>query len=214
MSRPVLSHVQFANTIGASREYATGIRGKRSGYYVSRDNRTPIQVGGSLEHVSNTPHDVDAVKEHWDATRQSALSVTPTGWMTGRSSTAEERSRVHQGVWNDTKDWPGHVATHKTYLDISDREPSLSTALKSGVSQNQLSIYAGASGSKGRTLPTHFEKDGVRTVNPRAVMVAKSEGIREAEMKEQRDKPAKQKRIEKEEALSAFDKAFPRKTQE
>lgn len=163
--RPVLSHSQFAKLYGGSREYATGKTGKRGGYYVSRNPSVPISQGGGIEKVSEKPFDVEATKEHWKETKETALKSTPE----------KERSKVHQGIWTDTD-------SGKTYLDVSDRVSSLSEALKKGVEQKQIGIYAAQAG---KTLSTNVENPatGERTPNPRAQMVAESYGKKEKQWK-------------------------------
>lgn len=181
--RPVLSHAQFAESYGASREYLTGKKGKRGGYYVSRDPRVPVQKGGGVEEISGAPFDVPAAERHWHETRGIALATTPE----------KSRERVHQGVWTDE-------GSGKTYLDISDRVSSLSQALRKGVDQNQLGVYAAGID---KTLPTRFETEsGFRETNPRAEMVAESYGKKEQQWKE-RSRMSKKK---KESLLSEMDK--------
>lgn len=182
--RPVLSHAQFAKSFGASREYLTGKRGKKGGYYVSRDPRIPVEAGGGVEEVSSKPFDTEAAAAHFTVTKDVATKVFPTERGTARMPTKKEQENIHQGVWTDTD-------TGKTHLDISDRVSSLSEGLRRGVQQNQLGIYAAAAG---KTLPTRFEdKSGFRRDNPAAVMVAKSYGKKEEEWKARRRMSKKQK---------------------
>jgi hypothetical protein len=70
-NRPVLSDAQFANLLGGSREIATGKQGKGSGYYVSRDPRMPVEMGGSKETVGGLA-DVGKVREHLEAIKGKA----------------------------------------------------------------------------------------------------------------------------------------------
>ena len=192
-NRPVLSHAQFAQSYGASREYATGKKGKRGGYYVSRDPRIPVEAGGGVESVSSKPFDVEEAAAHFHETKDVATKVFPTEHGTARMPTAKEKSNIHQGVWTDTE-------SGKTYLDISDRVSSLSEGLRRGMKQNQLGVYAAGAG---KTLPTRFEDErGFRTDNPRAKMVAESYGKKEEEWKS-RSKMSKKKR---EAALAEMDK--------
>lgn len=192
-NRPVLSHSQFAQSYGASREYLTGKRGKKGGYYVSRDPRIPVEAGGGVETVSNKPFDVEEAAAHFTETKDVATKTFPTEQGTVRMPTAKERENVHQGVWTDEK-------TGKTHLDISDRVSSLSEGLRRGVNQNQLGIYAAGAG---KTLPTRFEDEkGFRRDNPAAVMVAKSYAKKEEEWKGRRRMSKKQKSA----ALAAMDR--------
>lgn len=208
--RPVISSLQFAQLPGGSRELATGKQGKGSGYYVSRDPRVPVAIGGSPEKIGSLmdPH---AVVSHIEQTKGIAEKVVPTGWMTGRAATPEESANVHQGIWQNEK-------TKETHLDISDRigkrasTSSLETALKRGIDQHQLGIYAAGTG---KTLTTHFEDDNkVKTVNPAAELTLKY-------LKNQREKSTKRKNMsknvkeqEKNDALAAFDRAFPKRTEQ
>lgn len=192
-NRPVLSHAQFAKSYGASREYLTGKRGKKGGYYVSRDPRIPVEAGGGVESVSHKPFDVEEAAAHFYETKDVATKTFPTEQGTVRMPTKKEQKNIHQGVWTDEK-------TGKTHLDISDRVSSLSEGLRRGVNQNQLGIYAAG---RGKTLPTRFEDDkGFRRDNPAAVMVAKSYGKKETEWKE-RNRMNKRKRAA---ALAEMDK--------
>lgn len=192
-NRPVLSHAQFAQSYGASREYLTGKRGKKGGYYVSRDPRIPVEAGGGVESVSPKPFDVEEAAAHFYETKDVATKTFPTEQGTVRMPTSKEQANIHQGVWTDEK-------TGKTHLDISDRVSSLAEGLRRGVNQNQLGIYAAGAG---KTLPTRFEDDkGFRRDNPAAVMVAESYGKKEEQWKE-RSKMSKKKR---EAALAEMDK--------
>jgi len=192
-NRPVLSHAQFAQSGGASREYLTGKKGKRGGYYVSRDPRVPPTAGGGVEEISNKPFDVEAAAGHFVTTKDIALNTFPTEHGTVRMPTQKEKENVHQGIWTDTD-------SGKTYIDISDRVSSLSEGLRRGMNQNQLGIYAAGAG---KTLPTRFEDDkGFRRNNPSAEMVAESYGKKEEQWKS-RSKLSKKKR---EALLSEMDK--------
>lgn len=183
-NRPILSHTQFAQSYGASREYLTGKRGKKGGYYVSRDPRIPVEAGGGVEEVSSRPFDVEAAAAHFTTTKDVATKTFRTEEGTARYPTAKERENIHQGIWTDTD-------TNKTYLDISDRVSSLSEGLRRGLKQNQLSIYAAGSG---KTLPTRIEdKSGFRRDNPAAKMVAESYGKKEQEWKARRRMSKKKK---------------------
>jgi len=191
--RPVLSHAQFAQSFGASREYLTGKRGKKGGYYVSRDPRVPAEAGGGVEEISNKPFDVEAAAGHFVTTKDVALKSFPTERGTARVPTQKEKENVHQGIWTDT-------GTGKTYLDISDRVSSLSEGLRRGMKQNQLGIYAAGSG---KTLPTRIEDEkGFRTDNPRAAMIAESYGKKEEQWKARSRMSKKQKSA----ALAEMDK--------
>lgn len=192
-NRPVLSHVLFAQSGGASREYLTGKKGKRGGYYVSRDPRIPVEAGGGVEEVSNKPFDVEAAAGHFVTTKDVALGSFPTEHGTARAPTQKEKENVHQGIWTDTE-------SGKTYLDISDRVSSLPEALRRGMKQNQLGVYAAGSG---KTLPTRTEDErGFRKDNPRAAMVAESYGKKEEQWKARRRMSKKQKSA----ALAEMDK--------
>lgn len=192
-NRPVLSHAQFAKSYGASREYLTGKRGKRGGYYVSRDPRVPAEAGGGVEEISSKPFDVEAAAAHFHETKDIATKSFPTEQGTARMPTPKERANVHQGIWTDTE-------SGKTYLDISDRVSSLSEGLRRGMKQNQLGIYAAGSG---KTLPTRIEDEkGFRRDNPRAAMVAESYGKKEEQWKARRSMSKKQKSA----ALASMDR--------
>jgi len=192
-NRPVLSHAQFAQSGGASREYLTGKKGKRGGYYVSRDPRVPPTAGGGVEEISNKPFDVEAAAGHFVTTKDIALNTFPTEHGTVRMPTQKEKENVHQGIWTDT-------GTGKTYLDISDRVSSLSEGLRRGMKQNQLGIYAAGSG---KTLPTRIEDEkGFRTDNPRAAMIAESYGKKEEQWKARSRMSKRQKSA----ALAEMDK--------
>ena len=176
-NRPVYSTAEFSKLPGGSRELNTGKKGKRSGYYVSRDPRLPVEAGGSPEATSNTAFDEQAVREHHQDIKGLASKVVPTGFGSVRAATPEESTNVHQGIWNDKE-------SGKTYLDVSDRIPSLSTALKRGISQHQWAIHAAGAG---KDLPTHFEgANGEKIVNPAAAMVAESYGKKEQEWNDRR----------------------------
>lgn len=192
-NRPVLSHAQFAQSYGASREYLTGKRGKKGGYYVSRDPDVPAEAGGGIESISSKPFDVEEAAAHFRTTKDIATKTFPTEHGTVRMPTKKEQENIHQGVWTDTE-------SGKTYLDISDRVSSLSEGLRRGIKQKQLGIYAAGSG---KTLTTHFQDEkGRKTVNPRAAMVAESYGKKEEQWKERR-KMSKKKR---QAALAEMDK--------
>lgn len=192
-NRPVLSHSQFAKSYGASREYLTGKRGKKGGYYVSRDPRIPVEAGGGVEEVSSKPFDVEAAAAHFHETKDVATKTFPTEQGTVRMPTKKERENIHQGIWTDE-------SKGKTYIDISDRVSSLSEGLRRGVNQNQLGVYAAGAG---KTLPTRFEDEqGFRRDNPAAVMVAKSYGKKEEEWKARSRMSKKQKNA----ALAEMDK--------
>ena len=197
-NRPIISSAQFAHLPGGSREIATGKAGKGSGYYVSRDSRVPVEVGGSEEKISGLT-DPQAVAEHLNNIKGIAEKVVPTGWMKARGATPTESANVHQGIWQDKG---------KTYLDVTDRigerasRSSLETALSRGISQRQLGVYA--AGAE-KTLPTHFEDKttGKFTVNPRAEMTLKY-------LKQQREESAQRRKVtpaDKEKALTALKQA-------
>ena len=206
--RPVISDVLFAHLPGGSRELATNKQGKGSGYYVSRDPRMPVEIGGSPEEISGLTNPA-AVKYHLEKIKGVAEKVVPTGWMKGRSATAKESENVHQGIWQDEAD-------KKTYLDVSDRiggrasRSSLEEALTRGIAQKQLGVYAAGAG---QTLPTHFE-DSVtkaKSVNPAAEMTIGYLKSQREESARRRNMSAGAKKAEKDAALAAFDKAFPKK---
>jgi len=206
-NRPVLSDAQFANLLGGSREIATGKQGKGSGYYVSRDPRMPVEMGGSKETVGGLA-DVGKVREHLEAIKGKAEKVMPTGWMRARSATPTESANVHQGIWQDEE-------SKKTYLDVSDRvggrasRKSLAEGLSRGIEQKQLAIYAAGSG---RVLPTNTEdKFGTKTPNPAAEMTLNYLNKQNAESAARRKMSRGAKMKEKKETLAAFDTAFPRK---
>jgi hypothetical protein len=206
-NRPVLSDAQFANLLGGSREIATGKQGKGSGYYVSRDPRMPVEMGGSKETVGGLA-DVGKVREHLEAIKGKAEKVMPTGWMQARAATPTESANVHQGIWQDEE-------SKKTYLDVSDRvggrasRKSLEEGLSRGIEQKQLAIYAAGSG---KVLPTNTEdKFGTKTPNPAAEMTLGYLRKQNAESAARRKMSKGAKMKEKKEALAAFDTAFPRK---
>lgn len=176
-NRPVISNQEFAKMPGGSRELVSGKAGKRGGYYVSRDPRLPVEKGGSPEATSNSSFDTKAVTAHREDVKNMASKIVPTGFGTTRPATPKESANVHQGIWNDPE-------SNKTYMDVSDRIPSLSTALKRGIAQKQLAIWAG---SKGTELVTHhMDEKGNKTVNPAAAMVAESYGKKEQEWNDRR----------------------------
>jgi hypothetical protein len=206
-SRPVLSDSQFAHLLGGSRELATGKQGKGAGYYVSRDPRMPVEIGGSKETVGGLA-DVTKVREHLEAIKGKAEKVMPTGWMSARAATPTESENVHQGIWQDEE-------SKKTYLDVSDRigarasRKSLEEGLSRGINQKQLSVYAAGSG---RTLPTNTEdKFGTKTPNPAAEMTLGYLKTQNAESARRKKMSKSAKMQEKSAALEAFDTAFPRK---
>jgi hypothetical protein len=206
-NRPVLSDSQFAHLLGGSREIATGKQGKGSGYYVSRDPRMPVEMGGSKETVGGLA-DVGKVREHLEAIKGKAEKVMPTGWMQARAATPTESANVHQGIWQDE-------GSKKTYLDVSDRiggrasRKSLEEGLSRGIEQKQLAIYAAGSG---KVLPTNTEdKFGTKTPNPAAEMTLGYLKKQNAESAARRKMSKGAKMKEKNEALAAFDTAFPRK---
>jgi hypothetical protein len=206
-NRPVLSDAQFSHLLGGSREIATGKQGKGSGYYVSRDPRVPVHMGGSKETVGGLA-DTHTVREHLSDIKGIAEKVVPTGWMQARSATPAESANVHQGIWQDTE-------SKKTYLDVSDRvggrasRKSLQEGLQRGIDQKQLAIYAAGSG---KVLPTNTEDNfGTKTPNPAAEMTLGYLKKQNAESAARRKMSKSAKNKEKNEALAAFDTAFPRK---
>lgn len=206
-NRPVLSDAQFSQLLGGSREIATGKQGKGSGYYVSRDPRVPVNMGGSKETVGGLA-DTHTVRQHLSDIKGVAEKVLPTGWMQARATTPAESANVHQGIWQDTE-------SKKTYLDVSDRvggrasRKSLQEGLQRGLDQKQLAIYAAGSG---KVLPTNTEdKFGTKTPNPAAEMTLGYLKKQNAESAARRKMSKSAKAKEKKEALAAFDKAFPRK---
>ena len=166
-NRPIISDTQFAHLPGGSREVATGKAGKGSGYYVSRDPRVPVNMGGSEEVIGGLS-DTKTVAEHMSDIKGVAEKVMPTGYMKARGATPKESANVHQGIWQDED-------SKKTYLDVSDRiggrasRSSLEEALTRGINQKQLGVYAAGSG---KTLTTHFQDSvtGSKSVNPAATM--------------------------------------------
>lgn len=212
MAREVLSNAEFAKLPGGSRSITTGEAGPSSGYYVSRDPRVPVQIGGS-EEVTAPAHSEAAVREHLDSIKGTAENVVPTGWMRGRAATPKEKANVFQGTWTDKG---------KTYLDVSDRigerasESSLNEALKRGLSQKQLGVYAAGAG---KTLPTHVvnptattksgrviklykpEEEGQKIPNPAAEAVIKHLDERAATAKENKRLTTKQRKAKRQESL-------------
>lgn len=156
MPRNILNHAQFAKLFGGSRSLTTGEAGPASGYYVSRDPRTPVEIGGSPEEVSSA-HDEEAVRNHWNKIKGVAEHIHPTGWLSARGATAKEKSEVYQGIWTDKG---------KTYLDVSDRigdrasASSLREALQRGLDQKQLGVYAAGTG---KTLNIHHKAPTITT---------------------------------------------------
>lgn len=206
-NRPVLSDAQFSHLLGGSREIATGKQGKGSGYYVSRDPRVPVHMGGSKETVGGLA-DTHTVRQHLSDIKGVAEKVVPTGWMQARAATPAESANVHQGIWQDTE-------SKKTYLDVSDRvggrasRKSLAEGLSRGIGQKQLAIYAAGSG---KVLPTNTEdKFGTKTPNPAAELTLGYLNKQNEESARRRKMSKGAKAKEKNEALAAFDKAFPRK---
>jgi hypothetical protein len=206
-NRPVLSDAQFSHLLGGSREVATGKQGKGSGYYVSRDPRIPVEMGGSKETVGGLA-DVHTVRAHLESIKGKAEKVMPTGWMKARGATPTESANVHQGIWQDEE-------SKKTYLDVSDRvggrasRKSLQEGLQRGIDQKQLAIYAAGSG---KVLPTNTEdKFGTKTPNPAAELTLGYLKKQNAESAARRKMSKGAKNKEKNEALAAFDAAFPRK---
>lgn len=203
--RPIISDAQFSKLAGGSREVLTGKQGKGSGYYVSRDPRVPMEIGGGLEETKDS-HDVAGIKEHLSKIKEVASKVVPTGWMRGRAATKKERSNIHQGIWQEGG---------KSYLDVSDRiggrasTSSLREALQKGIEHNQWAIWA--AGSK-QALATHVtDKSGRKVPNPSAVKQVEYLKSQE-EQSYRRSKMSKgQKAAEKNEALAAWEKAFPEK---
>ena len=204
MPRNIISHSQFAKLEGGSRELGTMKEGTKGGYYVARDPRIPVEIGGSEELTAST-HDVGSIQEHFKKMKDIAGKVVPTGWMKGRAATPAEQSRIHQGVWTEDG---------KAYLDVSDRigdrasRSSLREALERGINQHQLSIWASGSG---QSLPTHMKTEtGTKVVNPAAEMQISYLKGQEAESQRRRNMSSGQRKAEKTEALAAFDKAFPK----
>ena len=194
-NRPVISDTQFAHLPGGSREVATGKAGKGSGYYVSRDPRVPVNVGGSPEVIGGLT-DPHSVREHMQAIKGVAEKVVPTGWMKARGATPAESANVHQGIWQDEE-------SKKTYLDVSDRiggrasRSSLESALTRGISQKQLGVYAAGTG---KTLTTHFQDSvtGAKSVNPAAVMTL-------GYLKQQREESAQRRKVTPENKAKALE---------
>lgn len=203
--RPIISDVQFSKLMGGSREALTGKQGKGSGYYVSRDPNVPLEIGGGLEEVKSS-HDVAGIREHMRLVKDVASKAVNLGWMRGRAATKEEQANVHQGIWQ---------SGGKSYLDVSDRiggrasTSSLREALERGISQKQLGIYAAGSG---RTLTTHFEDENKKkVVNPSAVKQIEYLKSQEKESKRRRNMSKGQREAEKNQAIAAWEKAFPEK---
>ena len=199
-NRPVISDVQFAHLPGGSREVATGKAGKGSGYYVSRDPRVPVNMGGSEEVIGGLS-DTKTVAEHMSDIKGVAEKVMPTGYMKARGATPTESANVHQGIWQDED-------SKKTYLDVSDRiggrasRSSLEEALTRGINQKQLGVYAAGSG---KTLTTHFQDSvtGSKSVNPAATMTL-------GYLKQQREESAQRRKVtsaDKAKALEALKQA-------
>lgn len=194
-NRPVVSDVQFAHLPGGSREVATGKAGKGSGYYVSRDPRVPVSLGGSAEVVGGLA-DTHTVSEHMRDIKGVAEKVVPTGWMKARAATPEESANVHQGIWQDEE-------SKKTYLDVSDRiggrasRSSLENAISRGISQKQLGIYAAGAG---KTLPIHSQDQltGKKTVNPAAEMTL-------GYLQKQREESAQRRKVTPEDKARALE---------
>lgn len=199
-NRPIISDTQFAHLPGGSREVATGKAGKGSGYYVSRDPRVPVNMGGSEEVIGGLS-DTKTVAEHMSDIKGVAEKVMPTGYMKARGATPKESANVHQGIWQDEE-------SKKTYLDVSDRiggrasRSSLEEALTRGINQKQLGIYAAGSG---KTLTTHFQDSvtGSKSVNPAATMTLNY-------LKQQREESTQRRRVtpgDKAKALEALKQA-------
>lgn len=199
-NRPIISDTQFAHLPGGSREVATGKAGKGSGYYVSRDPRVPVHLGGSPEVIGGLT-DPHSVREHMHDIKGVAEKVVPTGWMKARGATPAESANVHQGIWQDEE-------SKKTYLDVSDRiggrasRSSLESALTRGINQKQLGVYAAGTG---KTLTTHFQDSvtGVKSVNPAAEMTL-------GYLKQQREESAQRRKVtagDKAKALEALKQA-------
>lgn len=194
-NRRIISDVQFAHLPGGSREVATGKAGKGSGYYVSRDPRVPVSMGGSSEVIGGLA-DTHTVSEHMRDIKGVAEKVVPTGWMRARAATPEESANVHQGIWQDEE-------SKKTYLDVSDRiggrasRSSLETALTRGINQKQLGVYAAGAG---KTLTTHFQDSitGAKTVNPAAEMTL-------GYLKQQREESAQRRKVTPEDKARALE---------
>lgn len=204
-NRPIISDMQFSKLPGGSREVLTGKQGKGSGYYVSRDPRVPMEVGGGLEETKDS-HDVAGIKEHLSKIKDVASKVVPTGWMSGRAATKSERANVHQGIWQEGG---------KSYLDVSDRiggrasTSSLREALQKGIQHNQWAIWA--AGSK-QALATHVtDKSGRKVVNPSAEKQVEYLKAQEQESARRRNMSKGQRKAEKTEAIAAWEKAFPEK---
>lgn len=209
-ARPVISNSQFSSLPGGSRELATGKQGKGSGYYVSRDPRVPVEIGGSPE-AKGSLMDPQAVANHLEQTKGIAEKVVPTGWMRARAATPAESANVHQGIWQDE-------SSKKTYLDVSDRiggrasRSSLESALTRGIDQHQLGVYAAGAG---QTLPTHTEdENGRKTVNPGAELTLKYLKSQREESSRRKNMSRGAKEQEKNDALAAFDRAFPKRTEQ
>ena len=209
-SRSVISTSQFATLPGGSRELATGKKGKGSGYYVSRDPRVPVEIGGSPE-ATGSLMDPQAVANHLEQTKGIAEKVVPTGWMSARAATPTESENVHQGIWQDE-------STGKTHLDVSDRiggrasRSSLETALTRGIAQHQLAIHAAGTG---KNLVIHTkDENGIKTVNPGAELTLKYLKSQREESSRRKSMSRGAKEQEKNDALAAFDKAFPKRTEQ
>lgn len=168
MPKKVLSDSQFAGLFGGSRSVTTGESGPNSGYYVSRDPRVPVEIGGS-EEVTAPAHSEEAVRSHLSRIKGVAEKVVPTGWMRGRAATPKEKANVFQGTWTDEG---------KTYLDVSDRiggrasESSLKEALTRGLNQKQLGVYAAGAG---KTLPIHKVNPTATTKSGKVIKLYKPE---------------------------------------
>jgi hypothetical protein len=204
--RKRLSHKKFSRLSAGSRELQTTLKGKGSGYYVSRDPRVPVEIGGGLEDISNS-HDVSTIKEHFQKAKEIAGKVVPLGWMRGRAATESEKENIHQGIWNDR-------STGQSYLDVSDRiggrasRSSLREALERGIAHDQLAIHVGGTG---KDLPIRKKVNGQKKINPAAEMQITYLKQQEDEAKKRKNMSPKKKAHEKAQALEAFDKAFPRK---
>lgn len=148
--RSVLSNAEFAARTSGSRSLTTGKEGGKGGYYVSRDSRVPLEIGGSNEKIVPSQHVTpELVADHIREAQGISQHVMPTGWMTGRGTTPTEKENVFQGIWKNPD-------TGNTHLDISDRigrtenEKSHYEAMTRALNQKQLGVYASGAG---RTLP-------------------------------------------------------------
>lgn len=162
MTNNVLSHAQFAATGaqgGGSRRFIDGTsRGTPdTGYFVSRpgDPKT-VEPSRNRSHeiVGRHATAVD-VAHHWAQNKERALA-----------DPSHPVHEVYQGLWHNKDD-------NTSYLDVSERHASFSSAVRRGVQNKQIAIYDAARGASAYINPDANNKPVTATSTHEATGTAR-----------------------------------------